>query len=148
MKKIIVTASLFLLALAAGRAALGQSTATEPVVGGSASLPLSTMTGSGHWELRIYTINRGRLDDFVAAWLEGVYPLRLEHGFQIPAAWISRQNNQFIWVLGYDGPESWEDKQRGYYDSSQRQSLEVDPLDMIAHGDTWPITPVTSAPGR
>ncbi|MDX1562615.1 MAG: hypothetical protein R3305_06785, partial [Gammaproteobacteria bacterium] len=97
----------------------------------------------GTWELRIYTINRGRLDDFVAAWREGVYPLRLQHGFKIPAAWVSRQNNQFIWVLGYDGPLSWEDAQSAYYGSSARQSLDVDPLDLIAHGDTWPISPAT-----
>ena len=109
-------------------------------------LALSAMTGSGHWELRIYTINRGRLDDFVDAWLTGVYPLRLEHGFSIPAAWVSRENNQFIWLLGYDGPEAWEDKQSAYYGSSQRRSLAVDPLDMIAHGDTWTISSVNSTP--
>lgn len=150
MKRMMVTGSLILLALLAGRAAWSQEALPEPVVGNSAALPLSSLTGSGHWELRIYTINRGRLDDFVAAWLEGVYPLRLEQGFEIPAAWVSRRNNQFIWILGYDGPETWEDKQSAYYESSARRSLDVDPLDMIAHGDTWPITAVTSegiAPG-
>ncbi len=121
---------------------------TAPAVSESAPslpsvLPFSALTRSGHWELRIYTINRGQLDAFVDAWLQGVYPVRIEQGFQIPAAWVSRANNQFIWVLGYDGPDTWEDKQRAYYASSARQALDVDPLDMIAHGETWPLAAVT-----
>lgn len=139
MKAISLTGTVLLLALSMGQNASAQE--TEPVIG-TPGLGLSSMMSSGHWELRIYTINRGRLDDFVAAWLAGPYPIRTEQGFQIPAAWISRENNQFIWILGYDGPESWEDKQAAYYSSAARTSVDVDPITMIAHGDTWPITPV------
>jgi hypothetical protein len=133
-----------LLWLLAGSEASSQPVDSIVVGSEPSGLELSALTAAGTWELRIYTINRGRLDDFVAAWREGVYPLRLEHGFKIPAAWISRPNNQFIWVLGYEGPMKWEDAQAAYYGSSQRQDLEVDPLDMIAHGDTWPITPAAA----
>ena len=139
MKAVLLTGVLLSLTVFAGREAAGQE--TESVVG-SPGLALSSMMASGHWELRIYTINRGKLDDFAAAWLKGPYPIRTEQGFQIPAAWISRENNQFIWIVGYDGPESWEDKQAAYYSSAARTSVEVDPITMIAHGDTWPITPV------
>ena len=45
-------------------------------------------------------------------------------------------------VVGYDGPESWDDKLAAYYSSAVRTSVEVDLLTMIAHGDMWPITPV------
>ncbi|HUF72971.1 MAG TPA: hypothetical protein VMR74_08745 [Gammaproteobacteria bacterium] len=139
MKHVFSAGSLLLLLLT-GFAASGQE--ADSVVVGSPGLELSALTGEGTWELRVYTINRGRLDDFVEAWREGVYPLRLEQGFKIPAAWVSRENNQFIWILGYDGPLSWDAAQSAYYGSSQRQDLDVDPLDFIAHGDTWPITPV------
>lgn len=138
MKTALLTGTLLFLAAFAGRQAVGQE--TESVVG-PAELAFSSMMASGHWELRIYTINRGQLDDFVAAWRKGPYVIRTEQGFQIPAAWISRQNNQFIWIVGYDGPESWEDKQSAYYSSAARTTVDVDPLTMIAHGDTWPITP-------
>ncbi len=139
VKAVFLTGVLLLLAVVDGEPAAGQE--TEPVVG-SPGLELSSMMASGHWELRIYTINRGQLDEFVAAWLAGPYRIRTEHGFGIPAAWISRENNQFIWIVGYDGPESWDEKQAAYYSSAARTSVEVDPLTMIAHGDTWPITPV------
>lgn len=142
MKKTIATGSLVVLALVVGPLGSTQESTSASIVG-SSPLELSSLTASGTWELRIYTINRGRLDDFVNAWLTGVYPLRIEHEFQIPAAWLIRENNQFVWILGYDGPEPWEDKQAAYYDSDARRSLGVDPLDMIAHGETWNITPVT-----
>jgi len=139
MKTVILMGTLIVLSMLAGREAAGQQ--TEPVIG-SPGLGLSSMMESGHWELRIYTINRGQLDDFVAAWLAGPYPIRTEQGFEIPAAWVSRENNQFIWIVGYDGPESWEEKQAAYYESASRTSVDVDPIMMIARGDTWPITPV------
>ena len=139
MKAALLTGTLLLLTVLAGGEARSQE--TESVIG-SSELPLSSMMASGHWELRIYTINRGQLDAFVAAWLQGPYPIRTGQGFQIPAAWISRENNQFIWIVGYDGPESWDDKQSAYYSSAARASIDVDPITMIAHGDTWPITPV------
>jgi hypothetical protein len=34
-------------------------------------------------QLRIFTINKGRMDGFVQAWKAGVYPLRLKHGYRI-----------------------------------------------------------------
>lgn len=143
MKRIILTGSLLMLAVLAAGEAPGQEAAPE-VGTQPPDLEFSSLTDSGVWQLRIYTINRGHLDDFVNAWSEGVYPLRLEHGFQIPAAWLIRDNNQFVWILGYDGPEEWEAKQSAYYGSPERENIDVDPLQWIAHGESWFITPLSS----
>jgi len=35
-------------------------------------------------QLRLYTIDKGRLDDFAKAWRAGVYPLRLKMGNGLP----------------------------------------------------------------
>ena len=37
-------------------------------------------------QLRMYVINRGQLDAFVAAWRAGVYPLREQHGFRMDSS--------------------------------------------------------------
>lgn len=97
-------------------------------------------------QLRVYTINRGKLDEFVAAWRAGVYPLRLEHGFQIPDAWVNRERNEFIWLLSYDGPESWESKEAAYYGSTARAAVDPDPRQFIAHANQWFIEPVDLGP--
>lgn len=88
-------------------------------------------------QLRVYVISRGKLDDFVAAWKKGVYPLRLRHGFAIPQAWINRERNEFIWLMTYDGPERWEDREAAYYDSPERKTLDPDPAQFVAQANIW-----------
>ena len=43
--------------------------------------------------MRDYVIAKGHLDDFVAAWRDGVVPLRMQHGFHIDGArWCTGRN--------------------------------------------------------
>ncbi len=93
-------------------------------------------------QLRSYVINRGKLDDFVAAWMQGIYPLRLRHGFDIPHVWINRERHEFIWLLTYDGPERWEDKEAAYYGSHERVELDPDPGQYVAQANVWFVDPV------
>lgn len=93
-------------------------------------------------QLRVYTIDRGRLDDFATAWRAGVYPLRLKMGYQIPFAAKILSTNQFVWVVGYDGPESWEQKEAAYYGSPERDRLAPDPAQWIARQEQLMVTPV------
>ena len=55
-------------------------------------------------QLRLYTINKGKMDDFVKGWTEGVYPLHLKHGFKIDRAGVVAERNEFFWIVSYDGP--------------------------------------------
>ena len=93
-------------------------------------------------QLRMYVINRGRLDDFVSAWRAGVYPLRHEHGFRIDAAWTIPERSTFVWILSYDGPEDWQFKEAEYYGSAARAALDPNPAQWIAQANQWFLTPV------
>jgi len=92
-------------------------------------------------QLRMYTINRGKMDDFVRAWKAGVYPLRQKLGFRIDGAWVIKERNQFVWLLSYDG-EDWEAKDAGYYASPERKALNPDPAQFIALAEHWFLTEV------
>jgi hypothetical protein len=83
-------------------------------------------------QLRLYTIDKGKLDDFADAWRRGVYPLRTKMGYRIPFAAKIPETNQFIWILEYDGPEAWKDKEAAYYGSPERKLLAPDPAQWIA----------------
>ncbi len=98
-------------------------------------------------QLRIYTINKGKLDEFVQAWAEGVYPLRIKFGFRIDGAWTVKENNQFVWILTYEGPEDWQAKQDEYYNSNERKALNPDPAHYIARVEAWFISPVRISSG-
>ena len=88
-------------------------------------------------QLRIYTIKQNRLRDFVKEWKETVLPLRREHGFEITQAWVVEPSNQFIWVINYDGSESWKSKEEQYYASSERKKIQPNPARLIAKSEQY-----------
>ena len=92
-------------------------------------------------QLRIYKIQPGKMDDFVKGWQHGVVPLRQKQGFRVDGAWISAEQNRFVWLLTYDGPEDWETKDRAYYASPERAALDPDPAKLIEEIDTTFVTP-------
>ena len=95
-------------------------------------------------QLRIYTINRGQLEEFVELWRKAVAPLRKAQGFQILASWIVPETHQFVWILGYDGPSAWEAQARAWlppwlafdlrrmYEHFQRNGLRATPDGLAA----------------
>jgi hypothetical protein len=93
-------------------------------------------------QLRMYVINRGQLDAFVAAWRAGVYPLREQHGFRIDAAWTIPERDTFVWLLSYEGSDDWQTKEAAYYASAERAALDPDPAQWIAQSNSWFVTPV------
>lgn len=99
-------------------------------------------------QLRRYTINGGKLDEFVDAWRKGVYPLRLRFGFAIPHAWIIRERNEFIWIVNCEGsPDDFNAKEAVYYASADRAAVAADPRPLIARTEQWFIAPVlTTSP--
>lgn len=93
-------------------------------------------------QLRIYTINHGMLDEFAQLWRKSVYPLRIKVGFQVTGAWVNREINQFVWILSYDGPQTWEEANNAYYASPERKALNPDPAQFIARMETYFIEDV------
>ena len=88
-------------------------------------------------QVRIFTINKGKMNDFLSAWQKGVYPLRIKSGFKIEGAWVVQEKNKFIWILSYDGPEGFEAKDSAYYASHSRTMLKPDPADYIADSEKY-----------
>ena len=93
-------------------------------------------------QLRVYTINRGALDEWVKEWREKVKPLRLKLGFEILGAWTVAETNQFLWVLSYDGTESWDTLDRAYHQSEERRAMVPNPARYIARMEHYFIHPV------
>jgi hypothetical protein len=71
------------------------------------------------------------MDAFLDAWLRGVYPLRRRFGFTFAGAWRVENADEFIWILGYDGPESFAAADKRYYESDERKHIAPDPAQYI-----------------
>lgn len=88
-------------------------------------------------QLRIYTINRGALQDFALEWQEKIKPLREKLGFQVLGAWTVQATNQFVWLLGYEGPSDWDTQDQAYFDSDERRAMQPDPARFIARVEQY-----------
>ena len=88
---------------------------------------------------RLAPINRDRLGQFAKEWKAQVLPLRRAHGFETQRAWTIAQLNQLAWVISYDGTESWEAKERTYYDSSERREMTPNPARLIARIEEYVV---------
>ena len=96
-------------------------------------------------QIRIFTITAGTMEAFLDAWLAGVYPLRIEYGFRIDGLWTVPAEQRFIWLLSYDGPETFEEKDAAYYASTARVTLDPDPRQYIEQIEAYLLTPVLPA---
>jgi NIPSNAP len=83
------------------------------------------------YQLRHYRIRDGQMDEFVDAWLRGVYPLRRKFGFRFVGAWRVDGADEFVWILGYDGPDGFAAADRRYYASTERKTMSPDPAALI-----------------
>jgi hypothetical protein len=82
-------------------------------------------------QLREYRIRDGQMDAWIAGWTDGVVPLRLEFGFEILGAWVDRQNDRFIWLVGYSGADGFDAANERYYASPKRAALRPEPSELI-----------------
>jgi hypothetical protein len=94
------------------------------------------------WQLRDYRVDPAHFTDFLAAWSAGVLPLRRAAGFTVEA-WAIEAEARFVWLIGYDGPDSFEDADAAYYASPARVALEPDPAQWVLEGHHAAVKPVT-----
>lgn len=93
-------------------------------------------------QLRMYTIQAGKLQEFVEGWRSGVYPLRLKHGFAVDGAWVVEED-RFVWLLSYEGDrEQWLARNKAYYASAERKAMDPDPAKLLSKAEEWFVTPV------
>ena len=74
-------------------------------------------------QIRIYTINRGQLDDFLKHFQEEVMPLHEKVGWPIVASWVNRPQNEFIWIRTYKDAADLEAKTKAF--QAKRAELNI-----------------------
>ena len=79
------------------------------------------------WQLREYTVKPGEMTHWIEEWRARLVPLREKHGFQVLGAWTVDGTDQFVWIIGYAGPMTWQQAEAGYYGSPERKALDPDP---------------------
>lgn len=65
-------------------------------------------------QIRIYTINKGEMDNFIKHFREDIVPLHEKIGVPIVGAWMNRPQNEFIWVRNYQDKAEMEAKTKEF----------------------------------
>lgn len=86
------------------------------------------------------------MDEWVRGWREKVVPLRQKFGYRVEGGWVIPVARKFVWLLSYDGEGSWEQRERSYYSSTDRQALMPDPAELVEKAETWFVEPVRISP--
>lgn len=94
------------------------------------------------FQLREYTVKPGEMAQWIEEWRAHVVPLRTKAGFEVVGAWTVDGTDQFVWIIGYDGPKSWQDAEADYYGSPERKALQPDPARHLAQTGARLMSPV------
>ena len=65
-------------------------------------------------QIRIYTINKGEMDNFLKHFKEDIMVLHQKVGVPIVGTWVNRPQNEFIWVRNYKDKTELEAKTKEF----------------------------------
>ena len=65
-------------------------------------------------QIRIYTINKGEMDNFLKHFKEDIMVLHQKIGVPIVGTWVNRPQNEFIWVRTYKDKADLEAKGKAF----------------------------------
>jgi len=65
-------------------------------------------------QVRIYTINKGEMDEFLKHFKADVMTLHQKIGVSIDGTWVNRPQNEFIWVRSYKDKAELEAKSKEF----------------------------------
>jgi hypothetical protein len=74
-------------------------------------------------QIRIYTINRGQMDDFLKHFKEQTLPLHEKVGIPVVATYVNRPQNEFIWVRTYANAEERDARQKAFQDAAREAGV-------------------------
>ena len=98
-------------------------------------------------QLRMYTINRGMMDEWVKLFTKTLIPMQEQHGIKIEGTWVSEDNTQFIWIRSFTDPEDVKAKEAAFYGSAEWNTTMDLARSHIARTDVQTMEPVLNTTG-
>ena len=74
-------------------------------------------------QLRIYTVNRGMMDQWVKFFTETLVPMQEKIGIKIEGMWVNEDSTQFIWIRSFADADDVKSKEAAFYESTEWNNL-------------------------
>jgi hypothetical protein len=76
-------------------------------------------------QIRIYTINKGQMDDFLKHFQEDVMALHEKVSWPIVSTWVNKPQNEFIWVRTYKDMADLEAKTKAFQEARAAGNVQL-----------------------
>ena len=93
-------------------------------------------------QLRMYTVNRGMMDQWVKLFTETLVPIQENLGMKIDAMWVNEDKNQFIWIRSFADAEDLKAKEAAFGASPDWQAIRERAGSHLARLDVLTMEPV------
>ncbi|MGE0057814.1 MAG: NIPSNAP family protein [Dehalococcoidia bacterium] len=74
-------------------------------------------------QVRIYTVNKGQMDEWLDIWTNQIAVAHARLGINIEGAWVNRPQNEFVWVRTFADEADMQEKMKQFRESPERQQL-------------------------
>ena len=94
-------------------------------------------------QLRVYTVNRGKMDAWVEWFNSKARPVAEQAGHQIVGPWINDARTEYIWIRTYESAEDAKAKDEAFSSSPAWQAIASDAAEFVARNDvslTWKLS--------
>ncbi len=76
-------------------------------------------------QVRIYTINRGEMDDFLKHFNEQTKPLHESIGWPVVSMWVNRPQNEVIWIRTHKDAADLEAKTKAFREGATARGIQL-----------------------
>ena len=83
-------------------------------------------------QLRVYTVNRGKMDDWVSWFREKLMPIATRAGQTIVGPWVNDAKTEFIWIRVYDSAEDAKAKDERFYGAQDWKAIAAEARALLA----------------
>ena len=96
-------------------------------------------------QLRIYTVNRGMMDEWVSHFNQVLVPVLEKVGMKIQSQWVSEDKSQFIWIRSFDDLDDLKALEAKFYSSADWDAVKDKARSYLARIDVKLMEPVQMA---
>ena len=91
-------------------------------------------------QLRVYTVNRGKMDAWVEWFNNKGRPVAEQAGHQVLGPWINEASTEFIWIRTYESAEDAKAKDEAFSSSSAWRAIAGEAAEFISKIEVTPMS--------
>ena len=98
-------------------------------------------------QLRIYTVNRGMMDQWAKLFTEKLVSIQENEGIRVDGMWVTDDESQFVWIRSFGGPDDLKAKESTFSNSEDWKAIVDHARSHLARLDVHTMAPVVQTAG-